>query len=57
MDDYYRVIRSILLSMAIVIVLLFAAWAVWQSTAMVDAQVRAEFYEWMEVTKCANTGS
>ncbi len=41
--DYYRVIRSLLLAMAIVVIVVIAAWAVLQSSAMVDAQAQAEF--------------
>jgi hypothetical protein len=37
------VIRSLLLTMAIIVITIIAAWAVLQSSAMVDAQAQAEF--------------
>lgn len=41
--EYDRIVRSLLLTMAIVGIIVIAAWAVLQSSAMVDAQVHREF--------------
>lgn len=41
--QYDRVIRSLLLSMAVVGIIVLAAWAMMQSSHMVDAQVQREF--------------
>lgn len=41
--DYYRVIRSLILSIVIMIIVVLAVWAVLESSAMVDAQAQTEF--------------
>ncbi len=41
--QYYRVIRSLLLSIVIMVIVIVSVWAVLQSSAMVDARTQAEF--------------
>lgn len=46
--EYDKVIRSLLLSMAIIVIVVLATWAVLESSHLVDAQVIREFTLFME---------